>query len=149
MTQEEYIRHLFHVLTMAEHAKNWLVRSYEICKPIGIKERYSDKEFDALEALTSRFSHCSDILIQQVYRTIDEVELEHGGTVLDRLNRAEKRGLIDSVQEVRTIRELRNSISHEYEFEDLIAVFHDTLRLTPDLIGLIDKAMEYCYSRYG
>jgi len=133
---------------MAEHAKNWLLRSYEICRPIGIKESYSDEEFDALEALTSRFSRSSDILIQQVYRTIDEVELEPGGTVLDRLNRAEKRGLIDSVQEVRVIRELRNSISHEYEFEDLIVVFHDTLRLTPDLIGLIDKAMEYCYSRY-
>ncbi|MFH0966534.1 MAG: hypothetical protein V1862_02460 [Methanobacteriota archaeon] len=133
---------------MTEHAKNWLHRSYTICSSIGIKDQYSDAELDDLEALTSRFSRASDILIQQVYRAIDEVELEQGGTVLDRLNRAEKRGLVDSVTEVRAIRELRNTISHEDELADLIELFHDTLSMTPSLLQLIDRAEKYCHIKY-
>lgn len=148
MTQEGYILHLSQVLIMTDQSKKWLERSYNICMGIGVKETYTDDELDDLEALSGRFSRASDILIQQVYRTIDEVELESGGSVLDRLNRAEKRGIIDSVREVREIRELRNSISHEYEFEGLIEIFHDTLSLTPRLIHLIDQAMMYCHAKY-
>lgn len=39
------------------------MRSYALCSPIGVKETYSDTELDDLEALTSRFSRASDILI--------------------------------------------------------------------------------------
>lgn len=133
---------------MMNHAHRWLMRSYALCSPIGLKENYSDTELDDLEALTSRFSRASDILIQHVYRTIDEIELESGGTVLDRLNRAEKRGIIDSVQQVRSIRVLRNNIAHEYVLEDLIEVFHTTLAMTPVLLDHIERAVAYCHHRY-
>lgn len=39
-----------------------------------------------------------------MFRTIGVVELEPGGGVLDRINRPEKMGYIESAHDVRTIR---------------------------------------------
>src|SRR5262245_14706280 len=56
---------------------------------------------ESCEALTSRFARLCDLLVQRLFRTLDQVELTDEGTVLDRLNRAEKRGLIASADEWR------------------------------------------------
>lgn len=77
-----------------ENSNNMLSYSYNICSNIGLKEKYSLEELDKFEALTSRFARTSDILIQKVLRLIDIIELEIPGTVIDRINRAEKRELI-------------------------------------------------------
>ena len=64
------------------------------------------EEHDALEVLASRFARASDLLVQRAFRGIDRAELEDPGSVLDVLARAEKRGLIESVERFRLIREV-------------------------------------------
>ena len=129
--------------TLSESLR-WLKRSFSICTDIGIKEDYGEDEFDAFETLISRFARTVDILLQKVLRGIDRVELEDQGTLLDVLNRAHKRGLIDSVENIRLIRELRNDIVHEYTSEKLAALFSEVLASVPELLELAERIDRYC-----
>lgn len=145
MTQNDYVIHLQKVLSQLDDALYWLNRSYRQCGAIGVKSAYTEDELDAFEALTSRFARVSDILTQKVYRSIDALEFEtNNGTMIDVVHRAEKRGLIDSTDQIRTIRDLRNSIAHEYVKESLIELFQDTLKLIPTLLKLVNYTKQYC-----
>lgn len=110
---------------------------------IGLKEEYSEGELDLFENLTSRFARASDILIHKVFRALDAVELESGGTLIDVVNRAHKRELFDEVDEIREIKDIRNEIAHEYVQEDLAKVFADVLRLTPKLFEIFKQTSRY------
>ena len=90
-----------------------------------------------LEALTARFARLADLLVQKLFRAQDALLLEDEGTLLDRLNRAEKRGVIDSVEQWREIRELRNQIAHEYVLSDLRELFEAVIRFTPVLLETV------------
>ena len=144
MSQTDYLLFLQQVLTQLQEATRWLERSLRQCAPIGIKENYTPEEYDHFEALTGRFARVSDILIQKVYRSIDRVEFENGGTLIDVINRAEKRNLIENIDDIRIIKDLRNSIAHEYIDAMLMEIFQDTLTLTPALLGLVRRAENYC-----
>ena len=39
---------------------------------------------------------------------------------------------------------MQNSIAHEYLKESLVEIFQDTLKLTPKLIALVERAKVYC-----
>ncbi len=121
----------------------WLQRSFDICQKIGIKKTYLPDEFDAFENLTSRFARTCDFLINKVYRAIDKAELEETGTLIDTLNKAEKRGLINTVQEIREIKELRNIIAHEYAGAKLLEIFQAVFRHTPTLMEAVKKALSW------
>jgi hypothetical protein len=56
MMQHDYILILQDTLKDLDESRHWLKRSYDICKAIGIKDAYSEDEFDAFETLTGRFS---------------------------------------------------------------------------------------------
>ncbi|MEW5888531.1 MAG: hypothetical protein AB1768_05705 [Pseudomonadota bacterium] len=58
----------------------------------------SPEGMERLESLTSRFARLTDLLIQQVFRVADRLDQLEEGTPIDRLNRAERRGWIDSTQ---------------------------------------------------
>jgi hypothetical protein len=143
MTQKDYIEKLFEDLEELEDALYWLKRSYNICRNIGIKPKYKEEEFDAFETLTGRFARFSDMLIQKIFRSIDKIEFEKEGSLLDVLNRSHKRGLITSIDEIREIRELRNDISHEYTPRELKELFDDTLKHTAILFDIIDRVDKY------
>jgi uncharacterized protein YutE (UPF0331/DUF86 family) len=121
-----------------------LNHSYEDCRNIGIKESYNIEELDKLEALTSRFARLSDILIQKVLRLIDKIELEDDGTVRDKINRAEKRGIVENADQLIEIRVLRNNIAHEYMPEELMAIYKKVLEFTPLLLDDCNSVKEYC-----
>lgn len=123
--------------------KKWLERSYQACQKIGIKDDYADVEYDTFENLTSRFARTTDYLINRIYRTIDLLELENPGTLIDTVNRAHKRQLIDSVDEIRLIKELRNEIAHEYTSRDLKEVFSSVFNYTPKILHLIENVNRY------
>ncbi len=144
MIQRDYILMLHDTLKDLDESRRWLQRSYDICRAIGGKDAYSDDEFDAFETLTGRFSRTCDLIVQKGFRSIDKVELEDRGTLLDALNRAHKRGLIESVDEIRLIRELRNEIVHEYRRANLQKLFQSILAQTPKLFSLLDRIQDYC-----
>jgi uncharacterized protein YutE (UPF0331/DUF86 family) len=122
----------------------WLKRSHIKCCKIGVKEHYTEDEFDDFENLASRFARMLDVILNKVFRSIDAIELEDGGTLLDVVNRAEKRGIVDSAERVRDLKDLRNDIVHEYETDDLRSLFQQTLDATPPLFAIAEKVERYC-----
>jgi len=66
------------------------------------------------EAFTSRFARAVDLLVNKVLRSMGRVELEPEGTVLDLINRAEKRGFVEQALILREMKEVRNMIAHDY-----------------------------------
>jgi hypothetical protein len=75
-------------IAMLQNALHWLARSYERCKDIKIDKELTKEELDAFENLTSRYARTLHILINKVLRTIDIVELEEPGTIIDIINRS-------------------------------------------------------------
>jgi uncharacterized protein YutE (UPF0331/DUF86 family) len=118
--------------------------SYEICSKTGLKETYSEEEFMAFEAMTSRYARTTDMLVNKVLRSIDTVESEDIGTIIDIMNRAEKRGIVTSAELLHNIKDLRNSIAHEYVTENIARFFAKALEYTPLLNTIIKKLNEYC-----
>ena len=123
-----------------------LMYSFENCNKTGIKENYSDDEFIAFEAMTARYARTTDMLINKVLRSLDVVEYIDGGTVIDATYNTEKRGIADS-QDLRKLKDLRNSIAHEYVTENIVRFFALVLEFTPRLKQVIDNLNSYC-SRY-
>ena len=126
-----------------ESAIQWLERSYRICDQIGIKTNYLAEEYDAFETLTSRYARAIDLIIHKVLRTIDVVEFEQPGTLIDTINRSEKRGLIDSVQSLREMTDLRNEIAHNYIKTELVKTFEYILIYTPQIIMVSERIKNY------
>ncbi len=127
----------------------WLRRSFERCSRIGVKEEYAESEFDDFENLTSRYARTVDLIVNRTLRSIDTVELIDSGSVIDTANRAEKRGLIDSVAMLRDLKDLRNEIAHEYETEDLSGLFGAVLNAVPELFLTAGRISAYCKRFFG
>ena len=123
-----------------------LSRSLVQCQPIKLTDvaMESMEALDKFEALTARFARFNDVLLQKIFRLIDEIDFDHSGTVRDRINRAEKKGLIDDAREFMEIRELRNSIAHEYQPEALNTIFPQVVGYTPVLLQIAGNIREYC-----
>lgn len=124
-------------------AQTHLKTSFANCQKLSLDGPHSENDLIQFETLTSRFARASDILLQKVYRSIDAVELTDGGTLLDALNRAEKRLLIDAVSDMRLIRDLRNDIAHEYITERLWLLHEEVFELVPKLLDMITRALNY------
>lgn len=121
----------------------WLKLSYDECKIITIKENYTVDEFGKFEILCSRYSRGIDFLIRKIFRTIDEYEFENQGTLIDVVNNAHKRGLFEDIEELRIMKDVRNTIVHEYIEDALIDVFDEVLMYTDSLIIIINNTLKY------
>jgi len=134
-------------LKSLEKSLNWLKRSYEKSIKVNFKSPLSEEEFDVMENLTSRYSRAVDLIISKIFRSIDAVELEESGTMLDVVNRAEKRGLIDSSGRLRELKDLRNEIIHEYETDDLVDTFEAVRNNVPEILSIAKNIKDYCIKR--
>jgi uncharacterized protein YutE (UPF0331/DUF86 family) len=97
--------------------------------------------------LTAKFARLSDLIIKQAIKLIDNLDLDDAPeTVRDAINRAEKKGLIESGIRFVEIRKLRNRIAHEYaeSEEDIADIYRETLESTPLLFDSVDRIMAYC-----
>ena len=148
MSKTEHHEMMQDFLTDLKKARDWLQRSYNICKDIGLKERYEMAEYDHFEVLSSRFARVCDYIINKAYRTLDRFELVSGGTILDTINRAHKRGLIDNPEKARILKELRNEISHEYSNRELQNLFEEIFEYTPTLLTWVEKLDHYFQQHY-
>jgi uncharacterized protein YutE (UPF0331/DUF86 family) len=63
--------------------------------------------------------------------------------LVETINRSHKKGLINSIDEIREIRELRNDIVHEYTPTDLKELFKDTLKFTESIFEIINRVKNY------
>lgn len=83
------------------------------------EQRYntlSEEEIGFLELLTSRFAKLQDVIGQKIFPLTLKLLQEdlQGKTFIDILNRLEKIGALKDVSFWSSMREVRNSISHEY-----------------------------------
>jgi len=142
MTRDEYAL-LQEEKEKLNNAREMLERSHKKCRAIDIKNDYSENELERFEAFTSRFARTADILTQRTFRLIDELDLDHEGTVRDRINRAEKKDLIANAHDFVEIRKLRNSIAHEYQSDAPEKIYADVLKSTPHLLDSIERVNRY------
>ena len=126
-----------------KNACDSLEYSYHRCCSLTIRAGLDYETMERFEALTARFARLSDIMIQKVFRTLDTLDLEDRGTVRDRINRAEKRGVIESTDEFVEIRMVRNEIAHEYKSETILEIFERVLTLTPSLMKAVEGIETY------
>lgn len=131
-------------LQLLMDARDVLVYSFNKCSAIGIRDVYEPEQLESFESFTGRFARLSDILIQKVFRLVDELDLDSQGTVRDRINRAEKKELIASADVFIEIRVVRNDIAHEYLPEAIREIFGKVLSLTPHLLDGVERTVMYC-----
>jgi hypothetical protein len=91
-----------------------LLQSMEKCSVFFGKEVYSFEEMESFDSLTSKFGRTADLYTQKVLRTLWGILHEPYVPMIDFFNRAEKLKIILSADQLLTIRDLRNQITHEY-----------------------------------
>ena len=123
--------------------KNGWFTLYKVCESFKSKEKFSVSDYDALESYLSRFARVCDLLFRKVFGPLMCMSLNQG-SLLDVLNRSEKKGLVDSSSQAREWTELRNQIVHDYAHHDLNTLFVDALDFTPHVLKTIDKTEQYC-----
>jgi len=128
---------------------DWVRHSYSQTEAIKINTNYAVEEFDKLENLTSRYARTTDMLVNKVLRSIDTVESEDIGTIIDIMNRAEKRGIVSSAELLHILKDLRNNIAHEYKIAEITKFFDDVKKYTPLLLEVIKNVNVYCEKYIG
>lgn len=143
MSRLSSVEYLSQSVAQLVDATKWLQRSFNQCQNFDLKQTLTAEQYDALENLSSRFARVADILINKVYRAIDAAELLEPGSLIDTVNRAVKRGLLDSAETARTIKDIRNEIVHEYVVEDLQQLQAEVLANVIVLLKLVDNVTGY------
>ncbi len=132
-------------IKQAEDAAAHLSASVKRCTPFfQSTEILSEDQLIELDALTSRFARLSDLLIQKIFKSVERLDLETPGTVRDRIMQAGKKGLVDNVNTLFEIREVRNSIAHDYDgdlFKDIVSF---ALKNSFVLFNALDSVKKYC-----
>ncbi len=106
----------------------------------------SEEELARIEAFTSRFARVVDLMSKRVLRAIGAFEMYEPGTLLDVANRAEKRGVIESVDWLRELKDTRNRISHDYAGDLLPEVLAYCRAELPRLSAACERIATYGYA---
>lgn len=101
------------------------------------------EQLEILEAMGARFARMSDMLIQKLFRAIDALELVDEGSMIDRLNRMEKRGIIAKADDWIEVRQIRNQIAHDYVLKDLLSLYQSIYRHCPFLFQAMVSMENY------
>lgn len=95
-----------------------------------------------IEAFTARYARLVDVYLQQVLRAVDEWELLAPGSLLDRIDRAAKRGWVAQSSELIAARTLRNRIAHEYDAEGWRQIARAAYALVPALLLAVERTLQ-------
>lgn len=143
MPLKNILQYLQDTFRQAEEAANHLNISFERCRSFINNKEYTEEQLIELEALTARFARVSDLLIQKIFKTIDQLDANTPGTVRDRIMQAEKKGLIENADTLMEIRNVRNTIAHEYDSIDLKEMFLFIFRHSSLLIEILNNSKKY------
>jgi uncharacterized protein YutE (UPF0331/DUF86 family) len=130
-------------LALVEQSADALRHSLAKCAPLEIKAEYTLDELDHFEALSARFARGADLYTQKLLKSLFMVLGEDAVSFLDKTRLAEKLAIIDNAEDLAAIRDLRNTIAHEYAAENLNEVFRRTLALSGTLLNLIASTGRY------
>ena len=99
----------------------------------------TEKQLESAEAFTGRFARSVDLLVNKVLRSLDRVELKPEGTLLDVVNRAEKRGFVNRSEELREMKDVRNMIAHDYAGAKAAEIFAYCREQKPVFDGICER----------
>lgn len=143
MNRRDVIEELESLIIQLEKGLDILEYSINKSESIDISKDLNYEELETMEALTARFSRLSDIYTQKFLKSFFYLLGETNLTLIDKANYLEKYGIINSSKDLLEIRELRNSISHEYILDELQDLFKDAIAIFPILKEMINKSISY------
>lgn len=106
-------------------------------------EGATSHQLESVEAFSSRFARTVDLLVNKVLRSVDRVELRPEGTLLDVVNRAEKRGIVVRAADLREMKDVRNIIAHDYAGAKAAEIFAYCREQKPLLDAICDRVAEH------
>lgn len=109
----------------------------------GNLEGMGENQLESIEAFSSRFARTVDLVVNKVLRSLDRAELLPQGTLLDVVNRAEKRGLIARAGDLREMKDVRNIIAHDYAGAKMAEIFVYCREQKPVLDALCASIADY------
>ena len=101
------------------------------------------QQLESVEAFCSRFARTVDLLVNKALRSLDRVELNPEGTLLDVVNRAEKRGFVRRAVDLREMKDVRNIIAHDYAGAKASEIFAYCREQKPALDAICDSLATY------
>lgn len=107
-------------------------------------------QHETLAAFRVRFSEFQEQL-GKAMRAIAREEEQNTEPFSSVLLYMEKLGILDSVEQWKLMRELRNAVNHEYEenSERLSEFFQELAQSTPTLFQYFDRLVMFCDETYG
>jgi hypothetical protein len=137
-------------LQLMEGYLSWSLVQVGQIVPIRDWAAITPEQHESLAAFRVRFSEFQEHL-GKTMRAIaieEEEDPEPFGAVLAFM---EKLGILDSTEHWKLIRELRNSVNHEYEENParLSELFRLLIAETPTLVGIFERMAEYGITAYG
>lgn len=144
MKHDHVRRFLEQSMVDLEQARQHLDYSYQ--QVAGLPESLkgiTDRQRESVEAFSSRFARTVDLLVNQVLRSIDRMELKTEGTLLDAVNRAEKRGFVTDASDLREMKDVRNVIAHDYAGAKAAEIFAYCREQKPVLDAICDRVATY------
>jgi len=117
--------------------------SLDKCCTIGLKNEYSFEESETFDSMTSKFARLNDIYVQKILRTVFLLLHEDNKTLIDLANRAENLNMISNADNLLILRDIRNQISHEYEDENLNAIYSEIIESIEPFFADIDKTKAF------
>jgi hypothetical protein len=103
----------------------------------------TEEQLESVETFTGRFARSVDLLVNKVLRSLDRVEMQPEGTLLDVVNRAEKRGFLARTQELREMKDVRNIIAHDYAGAKAAEIFDYCREQKPVFDAICDAVAVY------
>ncbi len=109
----------------------------------------ASKDEDLLESLDAfrvRYGDLQDCLGGKVFRNLLLAEDEEPINMADILNRMEKRGILDSADFWRKLREIRNAFAHDYPEaeQDRCEAINLAWTTAKDLLQIAESVRSYC-----
>ena len=102
---------------------------------------------EKLDAFRVRYGDLQDSLGGKVFRSLLQAEDEEPLNMADILNRMEKRGILDSADHWRRLREIRNAFAHDYpEGEaDHANALNLAWQTASELLQIAENVQSYCH----
>ena len=141
-------------ITQIAKMRAYVVYSSGRMRAAGIAEKnlqqLSDADAEILAAFRARFAEYQEHL-GKLLKAIALEEGVHVVGITDVLAFAEKAGIIESEQDWKEPRDVRNAINHEYEEDTatLSALATRMLELVEPLVSMNDRAESYCVEKLG
>jgi hypothetical protein len=110
----------------------------------------NDTELAVLDQFSTRFAKLQDAMGAKLFPAVLELTKEQGSypAFLDKLNRLEKIGAIESADQWLILREMRNEFSHDYPDDPAIqvAILNKAYPLASELLEILNKIQLFASS---